>query len=258
MIVEPPTRTSWADWPKPETPLGVWMQSGGHHSTASRPSWSSTTAAYCQPFCMDHCAGRWQSMTLPSSTTAVIVNPSVWITELADDKVWPCKALPQLCIVHPSVWIRELADDKVWPCQALRHLCIVHPSVRISAGRWQSMTLPTVILSNDKPQENPMHLLAENHLKPWPLIMVPVRGSGEHYHQEAMALDWAHAAQGCQVHHQSCNPLDPRGKAEELWKRKWRRWTTPEAPSRGWPMTDRDGRASLLPYMPAGVTGSDK
>ena len=26
--------------------------------------------------------------------------------------------------------------------------------------------------------------------------------------------------------------------------------------SRGWPVTDRGGRASLLPYTPAGVTGS--
>ena len=30
-------------------------------------------------------------------------------------------------------------------------------------------------------------------------------------HQEAMALDWARAVQGCQLHHQSCHPLDPRG-----------------------------------------------
>ena len=29
------------------------------------------------------------------------------------------------------------------------------------------------------------------------------------------------------------------------------------APSRGWPVTDRDGGASLLPYMPTGVTGSN-
>ena len=29
-----------------------------------------------------------------------------------------------------------------------------------------------------------------------------------------MALDWARPAQGCQLHHQICNPLDPRGKAE--------------------------------------------
>ena len=29
-----------------------------------------------------------------------------------------------------------------------------------------------------------------------------------------MALDWARAAQGCQLHHQSCDPLDSRGKAE--------------------------------------------
>ena len=31
-----------------------------------------------------------------------------------------------------------------------------------------------------------------------------------------MALDSARAAQGGQFHHQSCNPLDPRGKAE-VW-----------------------------------------
>ena len=29
-----------------------------------------------------------------------------------------------------------------------------------------------------------------------------------------MALDWACTAQECQLHHQSWNPLDPRGKAE--------------------------------------------
>ena len=40
-------------------------------------------------------------------------------------------------------------------------------------------------------------------------------------------------------------------------KQKWRTWTTAGAPSRGWPMTDRCGRASLLPYMPAGVMGSN-
>ena len=27
-------------------------------------------------------------------------------------------------------------------------------------------------------------------------------------------LDWTRAAQWCQLHHQSCNPLDPRGKAK--------------------------------------------
>ena len=44
---------------------------------------------------------------------------------------------------------------------------------------------------------------------------------------------------------------------EELWKRKWRRWTTAGAPSRGWSVTDRGGGASLLPYPPAGVTGGN-
>ena len=59
-----------------------------------------------------------------------------------------------------------------------------------------------------------MHLLAKNHFQSRPLSMVPARGYGDHHHQEAMALDWVHAAQGCQLHHLSCNPLDPRGKAE--------------------------------------------
>ena len=30
-----------------------------------------------------------------------------------------------------------------------------------------------------------------------------------------MALDWASAGQGCQSHHQSCNPLDPGGRGGE-------------------------------------------
>ena len=34
-----------------------------------------------------------------------------------------------------------------------------------------------------------------------------------------MLLDWARAAQRCQPHHQSCNPLDPRGKVE-VWSTK--------------------------------------
>ena len=50
--------------------------------------------------------------------------------------------------------------------------------------------------------------------------------------------------------------VDRRQPGEELWKRKWRRWSTAGSPSRGWPVTDRGGRASLLPYMPAGMTGS--
>ena len=36
---------------------------------------------------------------------------------------------------------------------------------------------------------------------------------------------------------------------EELWKQKWRTWTKAGAPSRGWPVTDRDEGASLLPYI---------
>ena len=34
-----------------------------------------------------------------------------------------------------------------------------------------------------------------------------------------MALDWAHAVQGCQPHHQRCNALDSRGKAD-TWSTK--------------------------------------
>ena len=48
------------------------------------------------------------------------------------------------------------------------------------------------------------------------LSMVPAREYGDYYHQEAMALDWAYAVQWCQLHHQSCNPLDPRVKVEAL------------------------------------------
>ena len=70
------------------------------------------------------------------------------------------------------------------------------------------------VLSHDKPEENPVHLLAKNHLQPWPLSTVPAREYGDHNHQKAIALDWARVAQGCQLHHQSCNPLNPRGKAE--------------------------------------------
>ena len=52
--------------------------------------------------------------------------------------------------------------------------------------------------------------------------------------------------------------VDPRQPDEELWKQNWRTWTTCGAPSRGWPATDRDGGALLLPYMSAGVTGSNE
>ena len=45
---------------------------------------------------------------------------------------------------------------------------------------------------------------------------------------------------------------------EELCEQKWRTWITAGAPSRGWPVTDRGGGASLLPCKPAGVTGSKK
>ena len=90
-----------------------------------------------------------------------------------------------------TVWITVLADDRAWPCKA-------------------------VVLSHNKLQENSTHLLTKNHLKPWPLSMGQARGYGDHYQQEAMTLDWACAAQGWQLHHKLCNPLDPRGK-EEAW-----------------------------------------
>ena len=129
-----PTRTFKADKAKPGTLLGVWMQSGGY---------------------------------------------TVQHQDLAE-------ALPGLRIVDPSVCIRVLADDRAWPCQA-------------------------VVLSHDKPQENPTHLLTKNRLQPWPLGMVPARGYGDH--QEAMALAWACAAQGCRLHHkmQSTGPQRESG-----------------------------------------------
>ena len=80
-----------------------------------------------------------------------------------------------------------------------------------------------------------------------------------------MALDWAHAAQGCQLHHQSFNPPDPRGKAE-AWstednlakdcgsRNKEHTWGTIPRLA----VTDRGEGASLLPYMPAGMMGSDE
>ena len=57
---------------------------------------------------------------------------------------------------------------------------------------------------------------------------------------------------------ESGSMVDWRQPGEELWKWKWRRWTTAGAPSRGWPVTDRGGGASLLPYTPAGMTGIKK
>ena len=56
---------------------------------------------------------------------------------------------------------------------------------------------------------------------------------------------------------ESGSVVDWRQPGKELWKRKWRTWTTDGASSRGWPVTDRGGGASLLPSTPAGVTGSD-
>ena len=55
-----------ADWANPGAPIAIWVQPGGHHSTASRLSWSSIRAGYYQPFCTDQSAGGWQSMTLRS------------------------------------------------------------------------------------------------------------------------------------------------------------------------------------------------
>ena len=78
--------------------------------------------------------------------------------------------------------------------------------------RFKFVTLKITCIGES--QENSAHRLAENHLQPWPLSTVPARGYGDNYHQEATALDWAHFAQGWQLHHQSCNPPDPRGKVE--------------------------------------------
>ena len=55
---------------------------------------------------------------------------------------------------------------------------------------------------------------------------------------------------------ESASVVDRRQPGEELWKRKWRTWTTAGAPSRGWPETVRGQGALLLPSTPAGVTGS--
>ena len=52
--------------------------------------------------------------------------------------------------------------------------------------------------------------------------MMPARGCEDHHRLEVMVLDWAGAVQGCQLHHQSCNPVDLRGKVEA--------WSTEENP----------------------------
>ena len=98
--------------------------------------------------------------------------------------------------------------------------------------------------------------------------MVPARGYGDHHHQDVMALDWARAAQRMPAPSpklQSTGPQRESGSVvawrqpgEELWKQKWRTWTTAGAPSIGWWVTDRGGVASLLPYTPAGMTGSNQ
>ena len=56
---------------------------------------------------------------------------------------------------------------------------------------------------------------------------------------------------------ESGSVVDWRQPGKELRKQKWRRWTTAGAPSNGWPVTDRGGGALLVPYMSAGVRGSD-
>ena len=86
----------------------------------------------------------------------------------------------------------------------------------LSKGRHNRTALTPWSLYSTTLTPHPARLLAKNHLQPWPLSTVPARGCGDHHHQEAMTLDWARDAQGCQLHHQSCNPLDARGKAE-VW-----------------------------------------
>ena len=57
--------------------------------------------------------------------------------------------------------------------------------------------------------------MAKNHLQLWPLSTMPAR-------ETIITRKWwcwiGHVLhKGCQLHHQSCNPLDPRGKAEAWW-----------------------------------------
>ena len=56
---------------------------------------------------------------------------------------------------------------------------------------------------------------------------------------------------------ESRSVVDRRQPGEELRKWKWRTWATAGVLSTHWPVADRDGQASLPPYMPAGVTGSN-
>ena len=108
-------------------------------------------------------------------------------------------------------------------------------------------TSNTSVVQNSENLHVFWHLLAKKHLQPGLLSKVPARWYGDYHHQKLMALDWAWAAQGCQLHHQSCNPTDPRGAAEvQSTEDNWRRTVEAEmrtlshnwAPSRGWPVRD--------------------
>ena len=65
---------------------------------------------------------------------------------------------------------------------------------------------------------------------------------------------WIFSVCGCSYTERSIKLLYSCWYSEEEKKNKT--WTTAGAPSRGWPVTDRDGGASFLPYTSAGVTGS--
>ena len=106
--------------------------------------------------------------------------------------------------------------------------------------------------------------VCKSHLQPWPVSTVPARVYGD------IRSDWGWIGhilrkdsnpspklQSTRPQRENGSVVDWRQPGKELWKRKWRTWPTAGAPSRGWPVTDRGGGASLLLYAPAGVTGSD-
>ena len=108
-------------------------------------------------------------------------------------------------------------DDRAWPCQA-------------------------VIVLHDKPQENPMHLLAKNN------------GAG----LGTCCATPSPKLQSTGTQRESGSVDIRRQPGKEQQKRNGRRWTTAGAPSTGWPVIERGGGASSVPCTPAGVTSSDE
>ena len=107
--------------------------------------------------------------------------------------------------------------------------------------------------------------VCKNHLQPWPVSTVPARVYGD------IRSDWGWIGhilrkdanpspklQSTRPQRENGSVVDRRQPGKELWKQKWRTWTTAGAPSIGWWVTDRGGVASLLPYTPAGMTGSNQ